>query len=233
MWPRLPASPRVATRKAIGEHPETRSSSLPSGCRVLSIASPVNTHLPVQARERTALNRQNATSLLITKGRALQGPSSSLILPSQELWEVTLQQDSFASLTIPALCSARVISVKRRHQQGLHVFIQSSSQGRCKRRLQQELIVFVRTCFSSALQARLTSHHSNPQLKGSARLRGFTLRGQYSSQGLCKASARDPSFCSKILVKGYAREGFNERSSSSFIQSDTVPENNRYALPTS
>ena len=65
MWPRLPASPRVATRKAIGEHPETRSSSLPSGCRVLSIASPVNTHLPVQARERTALNRQNATSLLI------------------------------------------------------------------------------------------------------------------------------------------------------------------------
>ena len=53
------------------------------------------------------------------------------------------------------------------------------------------------------------------------------------SQGLCKASARDPSFCSKILVKGYAREGFNERSSSSFIQSDTVPETNRYALPTS
>ena len=39
------------------------------------------------------------------------------------------------------------------------------------------------------------------------------------SQGLCKASARDPSFCSKILVKGYAREGFNERSSSPFIQS--------------
>ena len=106
MWPRLPASPRVATRKAIGEHPETRSSSLPSGCRVLSIASPVNTHLPVQARERTALNRQNATSLLTIpiKGRALQGPSSSLTRPSQELWEVTLQQDSFASLTIPALC---------------------------------------------------------------------------------------------------------------------------------
>ena len=53
------------------------------------------------------------------------------------------------------------------------------------------------------------------------------------SQGLCKASARDPSFCSKILVKGYAREGFNERSSSSLIQSDMVPETNRYALPTS
>ena len=53
------------------------------------------------------------------------------------------------------------------------------------------------------------------------------------SQGLCKASARDPSFCSKILVKGYAREGFNERSSSSLSQSDTVPETNRYALPTS
>ena len=50
------------------------------------------------------------------------------------------------------------------------------------------------------------------------------------SQGLCKASARDPSFCSKILVKGYAREGFNERSSSSLSQSDTVPETNRYAL---
>ena len=64
LWPRLPASLRVATRNAIGEHPETRSSSLPRGCRVLSIASPVNTHLPVQARERTALNRQNATSLL-------------------------------------------------------------------------------------------------------------------------------------------------------------------------
>ena len=129
-----------------------------------------------------------------------------------------------------------------------------------------------------------------PHPKGSARLQGFTLRGQYFfsralqgfskaslslfkpssqgpckvcmtesnlsllclcdppregfskasvslfkpfSQGLCKASARDPSFCSKILVKGYAREGFNERSSSSFIQSDTVPETNRYALPTS
>ena len=126
LWPRLPASPRVATRKAIGEHPETRSSSLPSGCRVLSIASPVNTHLAVQARERTALNRQNATSLLTIpiKGRALQGPSSSLNLSSQELWEVTLQQDSFASLTIPALCSARVIQFKRRHQQGPHVFIQ-------------------------------------------------------------------------------------------------------------
>lgn len=126
LWLRLPASPRGATRKAIGEHPETRSSSLPSGCRVLSIASPVNTHLPVQARERTALNRQNATSLLTIpiKGRALQGPSSSLTLSSQELWEVTLQQDSFASLTIPALCSARVIQFKRRHQQGLHVFIQ-------------------------------------------------------------------------------------------------------------
>ena len=98
----------------------------PHGCRVLSIASPVNTHLPVQARERTALNRQNATSLLTIpiKGRALQGPSSSLTLSSQELWEVTLQQDSFASLTIPALCSARVIQFKRRHQQGLHVFIQ-------------------------------------------------------------------------------------------------------------
>jgi len=54
-----------------------------------------------------------------------------------------------------------------------------------------------------------------------------------SSQGLCKASARDPSFYSKILVKGYAREGFNERSSSPFIQSDTVPETIRYALPTS
>ena len=133
-WPRLPASPRVATRKDIGEHPETRSSSLPSGCRVLSIASPVNTHLPVQARERTALNRQNATSLLTIpiKGRALQGPSSSLTLSSQELWEVTLQQDSFASLTIPALCSARVISFKRRHQQGHHFLIQSPSQGRCK-----------------------------------------------------------------------------------------------------
>ena len=51
------------------------------------------------------------------------------------------------------------------------------------------------------------------------------------SQGLCKASARDPSFCSKILVKGYAREGFNERSSSSLTQSDTVPKTNRYAPP--
>ena len=154
MWPRLPASPRVATRKAIGEHPETRSSSLPSGCRVLSIASPVNTHLPVQARERTALNRQNATSLLTIpiKGRALQGPSSSLTLSSQELWEVTLQQDSFASLTIPALCSARVISFKRRHQQGHHFFIQSPSQGCCKRRLQQGFIVYARTFFSRALQ---------------------------------------------------------------------------------
>ena len=116
MWPRLPASPRVATRKAIGEHPETRSSSLPSGCRVLSIASPVNTHLPVQARERTALNRQNATSLLTIpiKGRALQGPSSSLTLSSQELWEVTLQQDSFASLTYPSplLCTCDIIQEK-------------------------------------------------------------------------------------------------------------------------
>ena len=129
-----------------------------------------------------------------------------------------------------------------------------------------------------------------PHLKGSARLQGFTLRGQYFfsralqgfskaslslfkpssqgpckvcmtesnlsllclcdppregfskasvslfkpfSQGLCKASARDPSFCSKILVKGYAREGFNKRSSSSFNQSDMVPETNRYAPPTS
>ena len=65
MWPRSAASPRVATRRAIrGEHPETRSASLSSGCRVLSTASPANPHLPVQARERTALNRQNATSLL-------------------------------------------------------------------------------------------------------------------------------------------------------------------------
>ena len=33
-----------------------------------------------------------------------------------------------------------------------------------------------------------------------------------SSQGPCKASARDPSLCSNLLVKGYAREGFNKRS---------------------
>ena len=167
MWPRLPASLRVATRKAIGEHPETRSSSLPSGCRVLSIASPVNTHLPVQARERTALNRQNATSLLIIpiKGRALQGPSSSLSLSSQELWEVTLQQDSFASLTIPALCSAHVIQFKRRHQQGLHIFTQSKPSNLLPKRsarfvclnlicalLQQGFTLFVQTFLSRALQ---------------------------------------------------------------------------------
>ena len=67
MWPRSAASPRVATRRAIrGEHPETRSASLSRGCRVLSTATPANPHLPVQARERTARNRQNATSLLTT-----------------------------------------------------------------------------------------------------------------------------------------------------------------------
>ena len=36
-----------------------------------------------------------------------------------------------------------------------------------------------------------------------------------------------------VQSKGFTREGFNERSSSSFIQSDTVPETNRYAPPTS
>ena len=51
-------------KSRIGEHPETRSSSLSNGGRVLSIASPVNIPLPVQAHARTALNRQNATSLL-------------------------------------------------------------------------------------------------------------------------------------------------------------------------
>ena len=70
-----------------------------------------------------------------------------------------------------------------------------------------------------------------PHPKGSARLQGFTLRGQYffsrALQGFSKASL------SKILVKGYEREGFNKRSSSSFNQSDTVPETNRYAPPTS
>ena len=148
-------------------------------------------------------------------------------------------------------------------------------------------------CLCDPLREGISKAHFplfKPHLKGSARLQGFTLRGQYFfpralqgfskaslslfkpssqgpckvcmtesnlsllclcdppregfskasvslfkpfSQGLCKASARDPSFCSKILVKGYAREGFNERSSSSLTQSDTVPETNRYALPTS
>ena len=140
-------------------------------------------------------------SLLPIKERALQGPSSSLILPSQELWEVTLQQDSFASLTIPALCSARVISVKRRHQQGLHVFIQSSSQGRCKRRLQQEFIA----C-SNLLLKRSASKAHFPPFKPSA-------------QGLCKASRLHPPW-SILLLKGSARlqQGFTPLIQTFFIR---------------
>ena len=47
------------------------------------------------------------------------------------------------------------------------------------------------------------------------------------------SSNGEGSFCqfSPLVCKGYAREGFNERSSLSPIQSDTVPETNRYALP--
>ena len=41
----------------------------------------------------------------------------------------------------------------------------------------------------------------------------------------------DPS--SALFLVFAPREGLNERSSSSLSQSDTVPETNRYALPTS
>ena len=111
-------------------------------------------------------------------------------------------------------------------------------------RLQQGTLPFVQKFLSRAMQGKASTsaplHHSSnqahvpsfkPHLKGSARLQGFTLRGQYffsrALQGFSKASL------SRILVKGYEREGFNKRSSSSFNQSDTVPETNRYALPTS
>ena len=146
-------------------------------------------------------------------------------------------------------------------------------------------------CLCDPLREGISKAHFplfKPHLKGSARLQGFTLRGQYFfsralqgfskaslslfkpssqgpckvcmtesnlsllclcdppregfskasvslfkpfSQGLCKASAR--LHYRKFLVKGYAREGFNKRSSSSFNQSDTVPGTNRYAPPTS
>ena len=100
-----------------------------------------------------------------------------------------------------------------------------------KERHQQGFGLFAQTFFSRALQSKAHFPSFKPHLKGSARLQGFTLRGQYffsrALQGFSKASL------SKILVKGYAREGFNKRSSSSFNQSDTVPETNRYAPPTS
>ena len=181
---------------------------------------------------------------------------------------------------------------KERHQQGFGLFAQTFFSRALQRFVCLNPIGSL-LCLCDPLREGISKAHFplfKPHLKGSARLQGFTLRGQYFfsralqgfskaslslfkpssqgpckvcmtesnlsllclcdppregfskasvslfkpfSQGLCKASARDPSFCSKILVKGYAREGFNERSSSSFIQSDTVPETNRYALPTS
>ena len=47
-----------------------------------------------------------------------------------------------------------------------------------------------------------------------------------SSEGPCKASARDPALSSNLLVKGYAREGFNKRSSHHSINQT------RYRKPT-
>ena len=107
----------------------------------------------------------------------------------------------------------------------------TSSQGLCK------------------ASASLHYPYSNLLLKGTARFVRLNLICPclvcVTLQG--KASARLQSLCSNLFlkgsarlqqgtlpfVKGYAREGFNERSSSSLSQSDTVPETNRYALPTS
>ena len=72
-------------------------------------------------------------------------------------------------------------------------------------------------CLCDPLREGISKAHFplfKPHLKGSARLQGFTLRGQYffsrALQGFSKASL------SKFLVKGYAREGFNKRSPSVF-----------------
>ena len=143
---------------------------------------------------------------------------------------------------------------KERHQQGFGLFAQTFFSRALQRFVCLNPICSL-LCLCDPLREGISKAHFplfKPHLKGSARLQGFTLRGQYffsralqgfskaslslfkpSSQGPCKASARDPSLCSNLLVKGYAREGFNKRSSSSFNQSDTVPETNRYALPTS
>ena len=255
MWPRLPASPRVATRKAIGEHPETRSSSLSSGCRVLSIASPVNTHLPVQARERTALNRQNATSLLTIPyqgegstrpfifahspfTRALGGNASARLVriahypcPLLCTCDTIQEKASARAPCIHPITISRALQVKastRVHRLCSNLLLKRSARFVCLN------LICALLCLCDRLRKGISKAHFpsfKPHLKGSARLQGFTLSGQYffsrALQGFSKASL------SKILVKGYAREGFNKRSSSSFNQSDTVPETNRYALPTS
>ena len=122
---------------------------------------------------------------------------------------------------------------KERHQQGFGLFAQTPFSRALQKFVCLNAIGSL-LCLCDPLREGISKAHFplfKPHLKGSARLQGFTLRGQYffsrALQGFSKASL------SKILVKGYAREGFNKRSSSSFNQSDTVPETNRYAPPTS
>ena len=69
----------------------------------------------MQARERTALNRQNATSLLTIpiKGRALQGPSSSLTLFTRALGgNASARLVRIAHYPCPLLCTCDTIQEK-------------------------------------------------------------------------------------------------------------------------
>ena len=204
MWPRLPASPRVATRKAIGEHPETRSSSLSSGCRVLSIASPVNTHLPVQARERTALNRQNATSLLIIPYQG-EGSTRPFIFAHSPFTRALGGNASarlvrIAHYPCPLLCTCDISQEKASARAPrLHPIIIS-------RALQAKAPTRVHRLCSNLLRKRSASKVHFPPFKPSA-------------QGLCKAS-RLHSPWSILLLKGSARlqQGFTPLIQTFFIR---------------
>ena len=117
---------------------------------------------------------------------------------------------------------------KERHQQGFGLFAQTLVSRALQRFVCLNSICSL-LCLCEPLREGISKAHFpvfKPHLKGSARLQGFTLRGQYffsrALQGFSKASL------SKILVKGYAREGFNKRSSSSFNQSDTAKQSHQH-----
>ena len=205
MWPRSAASPRVATRRAIrGEHPETRSASLSRGCRVLSTASPANPHLPVQARERTARNRQNATSLLTTPYQG-EGSTRPFIF-AQSPFTRALGGNASASLgriahyPCPLLCTCDISQEKASARAPrLHPIIIS-------RALQAKAPTRVHRPCPNLLLKRSASKAHFPPFKPSA-------------QGLCKASRLHPPW-SILLLKGSARlqQGFTPLIQTFFLR---------------
>ena len=210
-------------KSRIGEYPETRSSSLSSGGRVLSIASPVNTPLPVQARARTALNRQNATSLLTIPYQG-EGPTRPFIFAHSPFTRALGGNASarlvrIAHYPCPLLCMCDIIQEKASarapllHPITISRALQEKASTRvhcfCSNLLLKGSARFVclnpicpLLCLCDPLREGFSKAHF-PLFKPSSH--GFTLRGQYffsrALQGFSKASL---SLC-KLLLKGPAR----------------------------